>query len=411
VLKSSQGGSKINICGLSVVFCTYPADKALIKDQNNDISESGLLTLTRDSAGNFFHLYKDDAFDRTVSLYTDGNTSPEWRLGVKNSPLDKKASPTFGYVFGKDGQVGLVGNSNNSITLSNTTDFTVKHNNVSLLKASSLTGIHLNTNSPAYPAVTINGAVAQAQPLTEWTNSAGVVLSIVDKDGNIGINRDSADYEIDVNGSGRFIYAYLTSGVYFSDGTFQSTAAKDFTGQILANRASGIAISGWADSTFNLQGVTSRGNTTTSPITAAALKVVNGGNIGSVGTADAISIASDGKVTHFQCATFSKAQKTPIKSNVDENTITFDLHESNLHTVTLGGNRILALSNPTAGQRFIIRLVQDEIGSRTVTWFSTIKWPGGLVPTLTTIANKTDVFGFICTSASNYDGYIIGYNL
>lgn len=103
--------------------------------------------------------------------------------------------------------------------------------------------------------------------------------------------------------------------------------------------------------------------------------------------------------------------KTPIEDNTDGSTITFDLNSSNTHSVTLGGNRTLALSNASVGQKFIIRLTQDGSGSRTVTFFSTIKWAGGVAPTLTTTANKTDVFGFICTSAGNFDGFVIGYNL
>jgi hypothetical protein len=99
-----------------------------------------------------------------------------------------------------------------------------------------------------------------------------------------------------------------------------------------------------------------------------------------------------------------------LTSDTDAATITFDLSTS-LHTVTLGDNRTLALSNETVGQTFVIRLVQDGTGSRTVTWFSTIKWAGGSAPTLTTTASKTDVFGFICTSAGNYDGFVIGQNL
>jgi hypothetical protein len=99
-----------------------------------------------------------------------------------------------------------------------------------------------------------------------------------------------------------------------------------------------------------------------------------------------------------------------LTSNSDGATVTFDLSTS-LHTVTLGGNRTLAVSNETVGQTFIIRLVQDATGSRTVTWFTTIKWAGGSAPTLTTTASKTDVFGFICTSAGNYDGFVIGQNL
>jgi len=103
--------------------------------------------------------------------------------------------------------------------------------------------------------------------------------------------------------------------------------------------------------------------------------------------------------------------KTPLEDNTDGSTITFDLNSSNTHSVTLGGNRTLALSNASVGQKFIIRLTQDGSGSRTVTFFNTIKWAGGVAPTLTTTANKTDVFGFICTSAGNFDGFVVGYNL
>ena len=70
---------------------------------------------------------------------------------------------------------------------------------------------------------------------------------------------------------------------------------------------------------------------------------------------------------------FNKAAKGALKTGSDGATITFDLDEANTHTVTLGGNRTLALSNADVGQKFIIRLTQDGTGSRTVTWFSTIK--------------------------------------
>lgn len=99
-----------------------------------------------------------------------------------------------------------------------------------------------------------------------------------------------------------------------------------------------------------------------------------------------------------------------LTTDTDAATITFDLSTS-LHQVTLTDNRTLALSNETVGQTFVIRLIQNAVGSKTVTWFTTIKWEGGSAPTLTTTANKTDVFGFICTSAGNYDGFIIGQNL
>ena len=87
------------------------------------------------------------------------------------------------------------------------------------------------------------------------------------------------------------------------------------------------------------------------------------------------------------------------------------LSASNIHTVTLEGNRTLAVSNVTAGQIFIIRLTQDAIGNRTVNWFSGISWPSGNIPVLTTTQNKTDVFCFICTGAGAYDGFTMGKNI
>lgn len=100
-----------------------------------------------------------------------------------------------------------------------------------------------------------------------------------------------------------------------------------------------------------------------------------------------------------------------INTATDGTTITFDLSLSNIHTVTLGGNRTLAVSNESVGQVFIIRLKQDATGSRTVTWWSGINWAGGSAPTLTTTANKTDVFGFIVTASGTYDGFVVGQNI
>lgn len=115
--------------------------------------------------------------------------------------------------------------------------------------------------------------------------------------------------------------------------------------------------------------------------------------------------------TFNAAAIFSKATKNTLVTNTDGATVTFDLDAGNIHTVTLAGNRTLAVSNEDAGQCFIIRLKQDATGSRTVTWFTGISWADGSAPTLTTTANKTDVFGFICTAGGAFDGFIVGANV
>lgn len=97
-------------------------------------------------------------------------------------------------------------------------------------------------------------------------------------------------------------------------------------------------------------------------------------------------------------------------TDTDGSTVTFNLASGNKHRVTLGGNRTLALSNVQNGHAFIITLIQDGTGSRTVTWFSTILWSDGSAPTLTTTASKADTFGFLQTSSGNYYGFVVGQN-
>lgn len=89
----------------------------------------------------------------------------------------------------------------------------------------------------------------------------------------------------------------------------------------------------------------------------------------------------------------------------DGATVTFDLSTSRRQLVTLGGNRTLVFSNDADGMAFTLRIRQDATGSRTVTWPSGILWAGGTVPTLTTTANKYDVFAIERISSGVYLGF------
>ena len=99
---------------------------------------------------------------------------------------------------------------------------------------------------------------------------------------------------------------------------------------------------------------------------------------------------------------------SPIAAAVQD----LDLSAGNIHDITMpAGNVTITISNEINGQIFTIRILQDGIGSRTVTWFTTIKWAGGASPTLTTTQDKADSFIFRCTGADAYDGFIIGQNI
>jgi hypothetical protein len=295
VFDSSTGGGKIDLDGVSIVFCTLPAGRTFVEDPDGnvfvsgvhatsgtfdqvytqdlnlsndlvvsgdtylntlsatgdslvyniastgEVTSSGFLTLIRpNSAGNFFHAYKDDSINQTVSLHVNSNTSPLWRLGLKTNPSSQTDPPTFAYVYGSDGSVGVLSNVQNYFALADALGFFITHDNHVILRASSQTGVYIDANNASYPAFTISGPVLAVEDLQRWEDSAGNVLSVVDSGGKFGILKETPEYELDVEGSGRFETAFYTSGIYFQDGSFQNTAVLGSVEQIEA--VSGIAV-------------------------------------------------------------------------------------------------------------------------------------------------------------------------
>lgn len=98
----------------------------------------------------------------------------------------------------------------------------------------------------------------------------------------------------------------------------------------------------------------------------------------------------------------------------DGATITWDWRDGSFASVTLGGSRTIAFSNVATEKAVLLRLKQDGTGSRTVTWPAGVVWPSGTAPTLTTTAGRTDVFGFLCTTAGGspaFIGFVLGQNV
>jgi len=104
------------------------------------------------------------------------------------------------------------------------------------------------------------------------------------------------------------------------------------------------------------------------------------------------------------------ASYADIKNNADATTVTFDLDVANVHQVTLGADRTFAVSSPSSGQRFMIRVLQDGTGGHSGTWFNTIKWAGGAPPVQPAAghANEASLYGFLCVGTNTYDGFVIG---
>lgn len=86
--------------------------------------------------------------------------------------------------------------------------------------------------------------------------------------------------------------------------------------------------------------------------------------------------------------------------------IAWDLSAAQVAAVTLSGNT--TLSNPTNakdGGTYILRVVQDGTGSRTLAFGTNYKWPSGVAPVLSTDANAVDVLYFTSDGVSMYGTY------
>lgn len=109
--------------------------------------------------------------------------------------------------------------------------------------------------------------------------------------------------------------------------------------------------------------------------------------------------------------TWTKAQGNAETALVDGATVNWDMDTAPVASITLGGNRTLALSNMRAGFTYSLRVIQDATGSRTMTWDAAIEWGTAGVPTLTTTASKADLVTLYCVSATCiYASIVKGFN-
>ena len=175
--------------------------------------------------------------------------------------------------------------------------------------------------------------------------------------------------------------------------------------------------------------------TTNANLSGHVTSVGNATSLGSFTLAQLNTAVSDADVAPIASPTFTGTVTIPTGASITTPTITkpvmnatnptaqtytpagagtatLDCSLANQHDITMpAGNITIALSNITLNQCIMVSITQDGTGSRTVTWFSTIRWAGGSAPTLTTTASKRDVVGFRRTGTNTYDGFVIGQNI
>lgn len=100
------------------------------------------------------------------------------------------------------------------------------------------------------------------------------------------------------------------------------------------------------------------------------------------------------------------------QSATGDGTTTIDWKLGNKFNFQFGAfNETFTFTVPTNPGNFILKLVQDSVGSRTATWPATVKWSGGTAPTLTTTATTgTDVISFYFDGTNFYSGSILDFS-
>jgi hypothetical protein len=184
-----------------------------------------------------------------------------------------------------------------------------------------------------------------------------------------------------------------------SNAQFSVTAANNYASILAANNA--VGANNWANTLAFSTGITattwannvgSSGNSYTNYVGSSANSFAN------ITYAPKISPTFTGTIT--------------IDANVasqiltDGATINWDVSLGSVATVTLGGNRIIAAPTNLKIGSYILHIIQDGSGNRTVTWNSVFKWPAGVAPVLTTTGNRRDLFSFVCDGTNLYGSYL-----
>lgn len=92
----------------------------------------------------------------------------------------------------------------------------------------------------------------------------------------------------------------------------------------------------------------------------------------------------------------------------DATNISWDLDGAQTAKVTLAGNRTLnSPTNLKAGGTYILRVIQDATGSRTLGYGSVYKFTSGVAPTLTTDANAVDILSCYSDGTNMYCSMIL----
>ena len=184
-----------------------------------------------------------------------------------------------------------------------------------------------------------------------------------------------------------------------SNAQFSVTAANNYASILAANNA--VGANNWANTLAFSTGITA--TTWANTVGASSNSYTN--YVGSSANSFA-NITYAPKISPTFTGTITIDANIASQILTDGATINWDVSLGSVATVTLGGNRIIAAPTNLKIGSYILHIIQDGSGNRTVTWNSVFKWPAGVAPVLTTTGNRRDLFSFVCDGTNLYGSYL-----
>jgi hypothetical protein len=86
--------------------------------------------------------------------------------------------------------------------------------------------------------------------------------------------------------------------------------------------------------------------------------------------------------------------------------IDWNMNSGHIASVTLAGNRNMNAPTNLKKGVYILHVLQDGTGGRTLTWNSVFKWVQAIAPVLTTTANRRDIISFVCDGTNLYGSFL-----
>lgn len=116
-----------------------------------------------------------------------------------------------------------------------------------------------------------------------------------------------------------------------------------------------------------------------------------------------VVVSSDGKIKTVSSVGTTVNLLASAQTLTDGATVSWNTNSGLKAKVTLAGNRTMAApTNLIDGGTYVLFVIQDGTGSRTLTWNSIFKWPNGAAPTLSTTASAVDIISFVSDGTNLY---------